>query len=573
MSRDMSSSASTARPLTLTEELEKLEQSITLTLQEIDHNFSRAHQIVTTSILPVVERYGEQSQAVWEGSKFWKQFFEASANVSLSGYEDRASGVETAGPEQEQAEDEEEEGTEATVTADSERPQDEGDEKETEDDDEDEDEDEDYDATVTTTEQATTDRLEPSSEDDGDDGAQVDSLLDSPSISKSTPRTGPVSGSKEPTTAATTGKQPSQTRHTTAPTATFAPYGSPYETLRQEHQPLGTRADANPTRTTTAHASTAGTGRAISQIARLQRPGRAGGEKSRGKDRLLHRVLDKTYRIQATPHKTPTSGIPRPRHHLTAAPAHHPRLVLQPRPPRPDDDDDESPQSSPDVPRPQLHADLFSPVTRRTLAATPKPKARKLQPGLSVLHTPRTIGYGGGGDHDEGDDDDAGAADDDDLDESNDYPYLTSPPKTIQFAIPPNQLLRTPAKEASRRIVRDLLHTAGARDGADHDDFRLAPDVTYRGDETNETNDEDDEDEPTPAALLLARRLSRSRLYDGVDVDVDVDVHVHEHGDGDQDETTAGAEDGLAVMMMMDAASPSPVVRGRRAEKGSGERF
>ncbi|KAK0735866.1 DASH complex subunit Ask1-domain-containing protein [Apiosordaria backusii] len=84
------SSTVPARPLTLTEELEKLEQSITLTLQEIDHNFSRAHRIVTGSILPLVEQYGEHSRNVWEATKFWKQFFEASANVSLSGYEELA---------------------------------------------------------------------------------------------------------------------------------------------------------------------------------------------------------------------------------------------------------------------------------------------------------------------------------------------------------------------------------------------------------------------------------------------------------------------------------------------------
>ena len=63
------SSTSAARPLSLTEELEKLEQSITLTLQEIDHNFSRAHRIVTSSILPIVEQYAEHSNSVWEGSK------------------------------------------------------------------------------------------------------------------------------------------------------------------------------------------------------------------------------------------------------------------------------------------------------------------------------------------------------------------------------------------------------------------------------------------------------------------------------------------------------------------------
>lgn len=58
-----------SRNLTLTEELEKLEQSITLTLQEIDHNFSKAHRIVTSSILPLVEQYGEHSKNVWEASK------------------------------------------------------------------------------------------------------------------------------------------------------------------------------------------------------------------------------------------------------------------------------------------------------------------------------------------------------------------------------------------------------------------------------------------------------------------------------------------------------------------------
>lgn len=38
-------------------------------LSEIDQNFSRAHRIVTTSILPIVEQYAKHSEAVWEGSK------------------------------------------------------------------------------------------------------------------------------------------------------------------------------------------------------------------------------------------------------------------------------------------------------------------------------------------------------------------------------------------------------------------------------------------------------------------------------------------------------------------------
>lgn len=82
----MSRSIAPQRNLSLTEELEKLEQSITLTLQggkyrafcfwtqpdnraEIDHNFSKAHRIVTSSILPIVEQYAEHSKSVWEGSK------------------------------------------------------------------------------------------------------------------------------------------------------------------------------------------------------------------------------------------------------------------------------------------------------------------------------------------------------------------------------------------------------------------------------------------------------------------------------------------------------------------------
>ncbi|KAK4906702.1 hypothetical protein LTR28_000564, partial [Elasticomyces elasticus] len=37
-----------------------------------------------------------------------------------------------------------------------------------------------------------------------------------------------------------------------------------------------------------------------------------------------------------------------------------------------------------------------------------------------------------------------------------------SPPKTMQFHVPQSRLLQTPAREASRRIVEDLLMTAGA---------------------------------------------------------------------------------------------------------------
>ena len=63
------SMAASRANLSLTDELEKLEQSITLTLQEIDSNFAKSHRIVTTSILPIVERYAKNSEAAWDGSK------------------------------------------------------------------------------------------------------------------------------------------------------------------------------------------------------------------------------------------------------------------------------------------------------------------------------------------------------------------------------------------------------------------------------------------------------------------------------------------------------------------------
>ncbi|KAJ3564968.1 hypothetical protein NPX13_g7666 [Xylaria arbuscula] len=52
-------------------------------------------------------------------------------------------------------------------------------------------------------------------------------------------------------------------------------------------------------------------------------------------------------------------------------------------------------------------------------------------------------------------------SDEDDIDDDSVFGGM-SPPKTIQFALPPSKLMQTPAREASRRIVDDILITAGA---------------------------------------------------------------------------------------------------------------
>ena len=51
--------------------------------------------------------------------------------------------------------------------------------------------------------------------------------------------------------------------------------------------------------------------------------------------------------------------------------------------------------------------------------------------------------------------------DSDSDDEEGDMGIGMSPPKTMQFHVPQPRLLRTPAREASKRIVEDLLLTAG----------------------------------------------------------------------------------------------------------------
>jgi DASH complex subunit ASK1 len=78
----------------LAEELEKTEQSITLTLQEIDRNFIQANRIISESVLPALEKYTVESRRLWNGVGFWKKFLESAAEVTLSTYEEIAGPLE-----------------------------------------------------------------------------------------------------------------------------------------------------------------------------------------------------------------------------------------------------------------------------------------------------------------------------------------------------------------------------------------------------------------------------------------------------------------------------------------------
>ncbi|KAK3987807.1 hypothetical protein QBC44DRAFT_360446 [Cladorrhinum sp. PSN332] len=441
--------ARAGRPLTLTEELEKLEQSITLTLQEIDHNFSKAHRIVTTSILPLVEQYGEHSKNVWEATKFWKQFFEASANVSLSGYE------ELANPEDSTAmtSHHEEEGESSAVVNE-------------------------------TTGEYNTPR--PRGHDEDDDtshhhhpadqsSAIYDSVLsdDNGDLSGSTPR--------PPAT-----KTISSTSRQAQPQP--AGFSSPYEQLKREYnkqtptnlpKPNKSRAHSpSPIKNEFDDEDEDDTSLLFQQhTARLpdmsmhlhhHRSQKSEDDldllKPSNKDPVLHRLQDKNYRIAATPHKA--TGVSPIKWKVTEKPA--PAATPKQAAPRPIWED--SPQSSPEIQMPQLRSAAFlSPAKVRAAtynrgggraggAAFGGPRT----PGVSV-QTPGFTSKGKTKDVYAGDE--VGwKSDDEEMTEDFNMGGM-SPPKTIQFALPPGRLLQTPAREASKRIVENIMLTAGEFEG------------------------------------------------------------------------------------------------------------
>lgn len=158
---------------------------------------------------------------------------------------------------------------------------------------------------------------------------------------------------------------------------------------------------------------------------------------------VLHQVLDKTWRIQATP----LNAKPRLDTRSAAKAPVTPRQLFTTTKYEFEDSDDDSPV------RPDLQTKFFD----NTPGKTP------------VRYGGGGGGYGGtsarklftGGNTNVGMGEDT-FMDDDDDDELDSI--MGSPPVTIQFSLPAKKLLATPAREASRRIVRDILETAGVRE-------------------------------------------------------------------------------------------------------------
>ena len=165
-----------------------------------------------------------------------------------------------------------------------------------------------------------------------------------------------------------------------------------------------------------------------------------------GKDPLLHRVLEKNYRIQATPHKPTARGTP-VRSAATAAAGQRERTAWQ-----------DSPASSPEMAIPKLRSEAFMSPYKSFAASsrggassgaagrqrsTPAASRGPRTPGVSVQtpmskKTRQALADGSIKGKEKYEIDWESDEDDDDL-----YGGI-SPPKTIQFALPPSKLLQTP---------------------------------------------------------------------------------------------------------------------------------
>lgn len=316
--------------------------------------------------------------------QFWKQFFEASANVSLSGYEELNTDDETTFLDESTAIRDEAD----TDTAERDNGPDER-------------------ATTTV---------------HGDDSMTEELTLAGAELTGSTPRRAILKSVR----------------------ADMSKMESPYEAMRREMKveeegQTTVLEDDYDSSIVFAQQTARVPDMSMTPQALIEERNRADQSTHNTKDPLLHRVLDKNYRLQATPHKTALRGTP-----VNSYP--------EKKPAQPSWQD--SPMSSPDMAVPTLRSDVYmSPFKghlsrQRFAAASQGPRT----PGVSV-QTPvaakqirdalaaNTADDGASEkkqryeiDWDSDDDDDA------------DLYGGMSPPKTIQFALPPSKLLQTPGK-------------------------------------------------------------------------------------------------------------------------------
>jgi len=270
----------------------------------------------------------------------------------------------------------------------------------------------------------------------------------------------------------------------------FAEYPSPYEQLRRE---MEGKSGEVASRT---QPVTPGKGQVLPDMSMTPDTSpfviHRNGEPStaqKNADAILHQgILSKTYRVAATPHTArKTKNVT---HGATPATANRTRRAWI----------DES-LSSPNEPSPQLRTEIFlspfkgprtpgvsvvTPAAKKRFADFAKPEARVANSKDKTMSKAEEMTMSLRAQWDE---------DDEELE--------MSPPKTIHFNIPQSQLLRTPgtmaayevvlrtvadsftAQEASKRIMEDLLLTAGGDITEELDED--SPSIVQRNRELDET--------------------------------------------------------------------------------------
>ncbi|KAH9924349.1 uncharacterized protein BXZ73DRAFT_91330 [Epithele typhae] len=76
------------------DQIEQIEQLITIKLQNIDANFSKMQHIMANRVLPAMKRYAIGTQPVREAARFWTAFYEQAAEIRIPTYDDYSTGQE-----------------------------------------------------------------------------------------------------------------------------------------------------------------------------------------------------------------------------------------------------------------------------------------------------------------------------------------------------------------------------------------------------------------------------------------------------------------------------------------------
>ncbi|KAG9313916.1 hypothetical protein JVU11DRAFT_4688 [Chiua virens] len=72
----------------INDQVDQIEQLITIKLQNIDANFSKIQHLMSTRLLPAVKRYAVGTESVREAAKFWTSFYEQAAQVHIPTLDD-----------------------------------------------------------------------------------------------------------------------------------------------------------------------------------------------------------------------------------------------------------------------------------------------------------------------------------------------------------------------------------------------------------------------------------------------------------------------------------------------------